>query len=184
MRGKPKPSACQCQVHFILDEKGFLDLSTSRGLIKDYCSFTEFQTLRKLGLIVSLHTQTHTLSTHSNDADKLRPEQKPGHFGGCNLTSSCGSEFSLCVALCKSADGCQLIERTQAFLPLNLCVAQIKLFCSRLHCWKIHMGHIHCSVSSTNYQKSLLPRTTHEQDYVLVLYSYKCIMSSVCKDRK
>lgn len=34
LRGKPKPSASQCQVHFIPDEKGFLNLSTSRGLIE------------------------------------------------------------------------------------------------------------------------------------------------------
>ena len=39
LRGKPKPSASRCQVHFIPDEKGFLNLSTSRELIKEFHRF-------------------------------------------------------------------------------------------------------------------------------------------------
>lgn len=114
LRGKLDPSAGQCQVHFIPDEKRFQNLSpmqwTERG-------FLVFQRLSDLSI-------THT---HSNGADKLL-----GHCGGYFSMFCC--RWAFCV-LYECAGNWSL----WVFYKLNLCL-QFSV-CSGSHCQEIHFGH-------------------------------------------
>lgn len=115
--GKKDKTLSRRQAHFIPDEKGFLNLSTSGGLIEARVSNRSSK--RKFCFIVLYarpNARTHTLSTRCNDADKAGGRVSTWTRAFCAL--------SLLWMCWRPVDP----QRRPWFFPeWNLCVAQKRL---------------------------------------------------------